>query len=95
MPMTGYERLKLHRERAREMKLFGDVSSAIQKEIAEDLQFSLQGHDAGDFRVDWDMSVKTDAFLRGYAVARDLTFDELMDKFNRQIIRDYKRGVRW
>ena len=95
MPMTGSERVKRYRVKKREERLFGDVSSAIQKEIAEDLTFQLRGNDAGDFAIDWEMSPKSDAFLRGYAVSRGLTFDELMDKINRQIIRDYKRGVRW
>ena len=89
-PLTGSERVKRHREKKRTAQLFSDVRSTIQKELAEDLCFTLKGNDLGDYRVDWDMPKRTDAFLRGYAASKGLTLADLLESFSQFIIRSHK-----
>ena len=73
------------------MKLFSDVSSAIQKQVYEDLKFDLAYNEKGNLVITWDMDKSTDDFLKGYAAAKGLTYDELMGYFNRAIIATEKQ----
>ena len=82
---TNAQYVREHRERKRAVILFSDVSLAIQKRIAEDLQFSLAYNENGKLIITWDMDESIKDFLQGYAAAKGLTFDELMDKFNMAI----------
>ena len=88
---TNVQRVRDHRERKKAMKLFSDVSSAIQKQIYDDLKFSLSHNEKGNLVITWDMDESTNDFLKGYAAAKGLTYDELMGFFNRAILATEKQ----
>ena len=88
---TNVQRVRDHRERKRAMKLFSDVSSAIQKQVYEDLKFDLAYNEKGNLVINWDMHKSTEAFLAGYAAAKGMTFDELMGFFNRAVLATEKQ----
>ena len=88
--MTSSQRVRDHRERKKGMKLFSDVSSAIQKQVYEDLKFSLAHNEKGNLVITWDMHKSTDDFLKGYAAAKGLTYDELLGYFNRAVLAIHK-----
>ena len=87
---TNLQRVREHRERKRAMKLWSDVSSAIQKQIYEDLKFSLETAENGNLLITWDIGRATEDFLQGYAAAKGLTFDQLMGWFNRYVLTIHK-----
>ena len=84
--MTANQRVREHRERKKALRLFSDVSSAIQKQISEDLKFDLAYNEKGILVITWDIHKSTEDFLKGYAAAKGMTLDELMDYFNKAII---------
>ena len=98
--MSSTQRVREHRERKKAERLFSDVSSAIQLQIAEDLKFDMAYNEKGNLVITWTLDKSTDDFLKGYAAGKGLTFDELMDYFNKAIIATekqkpgtYKRAV--
>ena len=89
--MTSNQRVRDHRERKKGMKLFSDVSSAIQNQVYEDLKFDLAHNEKGNLVITWDMDKSTDDFLKGYAAAKGLTYDELLGYFNRAVLAIHKK----
>ena len=87
---SNAQRVRDHRGRKKAMRLFSDVSSAVQKKMAGDMKFSLSHNEKGNIVVDWDMDKATETFLKGYAAAKGLTFDELMDFINRAVLAIHK-----
>ena len=87
---SNAQRVRDHRERKKAMKLFSDVSSALQKQISEDMKFSLSHNEKGNLVITWDMDKSTVDFLKGYAAAKDLTYDVLLGFFSKAVLAIHK-----
>ena len=82
MAKTTAERVKEHRKRKRAKRMFEDVSSEIQKRLAEDMKFSFHWTDRGTLKVDWEWSARTEGFLEGYAAAKGWTNDYILQELS-------------
>ena len=88
----GAARQEAYRQRERRKVLFEDVNAEIQKQLAEDLKFSITVNDAGNFVVHWDMDESSDEFIRAYAKLHGLTFDDVMRELSKAILDKARRA---
>ena len=86
-PLTGYERVKRHREKQRvAKKALQQAIDTLQPEWADDCKMWISPPGPKDKRprINWDIKTKTHALIEAHANAHGVMLDEVLYEVGRQ-----------